>query len=83
MFIPAGTVHAFRNTSGHPARQLIASPPGAVALITELGACPHERWEEVSERHRSHYAYGQPGEQPPDRTAAGLSPLASKRSGSR
>jgi hypothetical protein len=83
VFIPAETVHAFRNTSGHLARQLIVGPPGAVALITELGACPRERWQEAHERHRSHYAHGQPGEQPPDRTAASLSPLASKRSGSR
>ena len=83
VFIPAGTVHAFRNASGRPARQLVAGPPGAVALITELGACPRERWEEVHERHRSHYARSQPGEQPPDRAAASLSPLAPKRSGSR
>ena len=79
VFIPAGTVHAFRNSSGRPARQLVAGPPGAVALITELGACPRERWEEVHERHRSHYAHGQPGEQPSDRAAARLARPASRR----
>ena len=83
VFIPAGTVHAFRNTSGRPARQLVAGPPGAVALIAELGACPRDRWEEVHERHRSHYTHGQPGEQPSGRAAASLPRLASKRSGSR
>ena len=60
VFIPAGTVHAFRNASGHPARHLVAGPPGAVELIVELGDHPRERWEEVHERHRSHYAHSHP-----------------------
>jgi len=56
VFIPAGTVHAFRNASGHRARQLAVGPPGAAELITELGQHPREQWEQVHARHRSHYA---------------------------
>lgn len=62
VFIPAGTVHAFRNDSGRPARQLAVGPSGAVELITELAGHPRERWEEVHARHRSHYARSQPGD---------------------
>jgi uncharacterized cupin superfamily protein len=58
VFIPAGTIHAFRNASGRPARHLAVGPPGAVELITELGQRPREQWEEAHARHRSHYAHG-------------------------
>jgi hypothetical protein len=57
----AGTVHAFRNASGRPARQLVIGPPDAIDLITELGEHPRDRWEKVHERHRSHYAHAQHG----------------------
>ena len=40
VFIPAGTIHAFRNDTGRPARQLAVGPPGAVELITELAGHP-------------------------------------------
>ena len=61
VFIPAGAVHAFRNASGRPARQLVIGPPGAVDLITELGQQPRDRWAEVHQRHRSHYAHAPHG----------------------
>ncbi len=57
VFISAGTVHAFRNTSGRPARQLVIGPPAAIDLLTELAQHPRDRWEQVHERHRSHYAH--------------------------
>jgi quercetin dioxygenase-like cupin family protein len=60
VFIPPGTVHAFRNRSGHPARHLVAGPPQAVEMITELGARPREQWEDIHERYRSHYAHSHP-----------------------
>jgi uncharacterized cupin superfamily protein len=60
VFIPAGTVHAFRNASGRPARQLVAGPPQAIEMIIELGGHPREQWESVHERHRSHYARRRP-----------------------
>jgi len=56
VFVPAGTVHAFRNASDQPARQLVVGPVEVAELIAELGDHPRERWEEVHERHRSHYA---------------------------
>jgi len=56
VFNPAGTVHAFRNVSERPARLLVVGPPGAVELIASLGQHSRERWEEVHEQHRSHYA---------------------------
>jgi uncharacterized cupin superfamily protein len=56
IFVPAGTVHAFRNASNRPARQLVIGPAEVAELIAELGEYPRERWEEVHERHRSHYA---------------------------
>jgi uncharacterized cupin superfamily protein len=55
IFVPAGMVHAFRNASGRPARQLVIGPAEVAELIAELGEYPRERWEEVHERHRSHY----------------------------
>jgi len=56
MFIPAGVLHAFRNSSDRPARQLVIGLVEVAELIYELGEYPPERWEEVHERHRSHYA---------------------------
>jgi uncharacterized cupin superfamily protein len=58
VFVPAGTVHAFRNAGDQPARQLVAGPVEVAELIAELGEHPRARWEEVHERHRSHYARG-------------------------
>jgi uncharacterized cupin superfamily protein len=60
VFIPAGAVHAFRNASGRPARHLVGGPPQAIEMITELGRRPREQWEDVHERHRSHYARSHP-----------------------
>lgn len=63
VFVPAGRVHSFRNASERPARQLVVGPPEIAELIAELGDYPRERWEEVHERHRSHYADAQPADQ--------------------
>ena len=71
VFIPAGTIHAFRNDSGRPARHLAIGPPGAVELITELAGHPRDQWEQVHARHRSHYAHSRPGGPPADHAAAG------------
>jgi len=46
VLLPAGTVHAFRNTTDRTARQ----------LISDLGEHPRQQWEAIHERHRSHYA---------------------------
>ena len=81
VFIPAGTIHAFRNDSGHPARQLAIGPPSAVELITELAGQPRDRWGQVHARHRSHYAHDQPGHQRADRGAAGAPTTASGQAG--
>ncbi|MBV9197662.1 MAG: cupin domain-containing protein [Solirubrobacterales bacterium] len=62
VFVPAGMVHAFRNATERPARQLVVGPTEVAELIAELGKHPRERWEEVHERHRSYYATGQPNE---------------------
>jgi hypothetical protein len=40
VFIPTGAVHAFRNASGRPARHLVAGPPRAVEMLTELSRHP-------------------------------------------
>jgi quercetin dioxygenase-like cupin family protein len=61
VFVPEGAVHAFRNATGRPARQLVIGPPGAIDLLAELGEHPRDQWEEVHERHRSHYAHAQLG----------------------
>ena len=55
VFVPAGMVHAFRNPSDRPARQLVVGRVEVAELIAELGEYPRERWEEVHKRHRSHY----------------------------
>jgi uncharacterized cupin superfamily protein len=60
VFVPAGMVHAFRNASDRPARQLVVGRAEVAELIAELGEYPRERWEKVRERHRSHYV-SQPG----------------------
>ncbi len=70
VYIPAGAVHAFRNASGRPARQLVIGPPGAIDLITELGQHPRDRWEGVHKRHRSHYAHAPHGGRRSDQAAA-------------
>jgi len=41
--------------------RLEIGPPEAVRLIAELGEHPRDRWAEVHERHRSHFATGEPG----------------------
>jgi uncharacterized cupin superfamily protein len=57
VFIPAGAVHAFRNASGRPARQLVVGLPEVAELIADLGDHQRERWEAIHEQHQSHYAH--------------------------
>ena len=56
VLVPAGTVHAFRNTTERTARQLVIGSPEVAELIGDLGDHPRQAWEAVHERHRSHYA---------------------------
>jgi uncharacterized cupin superfamily protein len=56
VLVPAGTVHAFRNTTDRIARQLVIGPPEIAELISDLGEHPRQEWEAIHERHRSHYA---------------------------
>jgi uncharacterized cupin superfamily protein len=64
VFIPAGTVHAFRNPTNRPARQLVIGAPEVAALISDLGEHPPEDWEAVHEHYRSHYAKDHPAPAP-------------------
>ncbi len=58
VFIPTGRVHAFRNNSGRPARQLvIGSSPQMLELIRELGSSPREQWDEICARSRTRLVY--------------------------
>jgi uncharacterized cupin superfamily protein len=45
VFVRAGTVHAFRNATARPARQLVVGPVEVAELIAELGEHPRRRWE--------------------------------------
>jgi quercetin dioxygenase-like cupin family protein len=56
VFIPARTVHAFRNATDRAARQLVIAHPEIIELLNELGQHPRERWRDIHEQHRSHYA---------------------------
>jgi uncharacterized cupin superfamily protein len=61
IFIPAGCVHAWRNNSERPARQLvIGDSPDMLELIRELGTKPREAWDEISARYHTHLAYEHP-----------------------
>jgi quercetin dioxygenase-like cupin family protein len=57
IFIPPGTVHAFRNRGPHAARQLmICGPSEIMQMMEELSQVPSAQWEQVHERYHSHYA---------------------------
>jgi uncharacterized cupin superfamily protein len=56
VLVPAGTVHAFRNTTDRISRQLVIGSPEVAELISDLGEHPRQEWEAIHERHRSHYA---------------------------
>jgi mannose-6-phosphate isomerase-like protein (cupin superfamily) len=61
IFVPATVTHAFRNTSGKPARHLaIGAPAEMVELVRDLGAVSPGQFEAVHERHRSHFARQSP-----------------------
>lgn len=58
VFVPAGCVHAFRNHSARPARQLVlGSSPEMLELIGRLGRSPHERWDDICARWGTRLAY--------------------------
>jgi uncharacterized cupin superfamily protein len=61
VFVPATVIHAFRNTSGQPARHLaIGAPAEMVDLVRDLGAVTPDQFEAVHEQHRSHFARQSP-----------------------
>jgi hypothetical protein len=56
--VPPGRTHAFRNTSGAPARHLaIASPAEAMAMIEELSLAGPEELPEILSRYQSRLAW--------------------------
>jgi uncharacterized cupin superfamily protein len=61
VFIPAGCIHAFRNTSARRARQLvIGTSPEMLDLIRALGSSPPERWDGICARARTRLIYDSP-----------------------
>jgi quercetin dioxygenase-like cupin family protein len=59
VFVPAGCVHAFRNASARPARQLvIGSSPDMLGLVKALGSSPRERWDDICADVRTRLVYG-------------------------
>jgi len=44
--------------AGEP--RLVAGPPQAIEMLTELGGHPRDQWEAIHERYRSHYAHDHP-----------------------
>ena len=61
VFVPPGTVHAFRNRGEEPAKHLVVGAPAELMdLIAELGAADPQQFEAVHERHRSHFAHESP-----------------------
>jgi quercetin dioxygenase-like cupin family protein len=52
--VPPGVVHAFRNSSQHPARHLVVHAPAAgLQAIEELGQAPRHQWDEIFARYNS------------------------------
>lgn len=56
VFVPAGTVHAFRNAGDVVARQLVFGAVEAIELVRSLAGTPPERLAETFGRYRSHVA---------------------------
>jgi uncharacterized cupin superfamily protein len=55
--VPRGVVHAFRNTSQHPARHLVVHAPAvAIEMIEEIGRTERDKWAAVAARHHSRFA---------------------------
>jgi quercetin dioxygenase-like cupin family protein len=55
VYVPAGTVHAFRNATDQPSRHLLIGLPAVVAMLQDLGTHPRETWETVSQSYRTHF----------------------------
>jgi uncharacterized cupin superfamily protein len=52
--VPPGVVHAFRNSSGRPARHLVVhASAAALELIEQVGRTPRDQWAALFERHHS------------------------------
>jgi uncharacterized cupin superfamily protein len=61
IFVPPTVIHAFRNTSGQPARHLaIGAPAEMIDLVRDLGTVGPSEFETVHEQHRSHFAHQSP-----------------------
>jgi quercetin dioxygenase-like cupin family protein len=57
VYIPAGTVHAFRNGTDQPGRHLLIGLPEVMAYLLDMSAHPSEAWETVSLAHRTHFVH--------------------------
>lgn len=52
--VPRGVVHAFRNSSGRPARHLVVhASAAALELIELVGRTPRDQWAALFERYDS------------------------------
>jgi uncharacterized cupin superfamily protein len=58
VFVPAGVVHAFRNSTDRTARQIVVGTPEAIELVKELGRHPREQWGEVFAAYRTRAVRG-------------------------
>ena len=56
VFVPAGVVHAFRNSTDRTARQLVVGSVEAIELVKDLSRNPRERWGQVFAAYRTHPA---------------------------
>ncbi len=57
VFVPAGVVHAFQNSTDRTARQLVIGSVEALELVKDLSRHPRERWGEVFATYRTHAAH--------------------------
>ena len=60
VFVPPGTVHAFRNSTALPASHLVIGSAELISLVEDLGEVEPDEFEAVHERYRSHFAHSSP-----------------------
>ncbi len=54
VFVPAGVVHAFRNSTQRTARQLVLGSVEAIELVADLSRSPRRQWGQVFAAYRTH-----------------------------
>jgi uncharacterized cupin superfamily protein len=54
VFVPAGVVHAFRNSTERSARQLVVGTVQAIELVKDLSRNPREQWGQIFAAYRTH-----------------------------